>query len=94
MKRIMVGSILGISLFGMAGVAVAEPYVPTGPLCSIERTYVIKDMNGNVMDETTYINYWPIDCVTRVQIKYRQIGIDLDNGKAEFQRLLGVQQNP
>jgi len=84
--------IVSLATLGMVGVVAAEPYVSSGPLCSVERTYVIKDSNGNVMDSTTYMNNWPIDCITRVEVKYREMEGQVQRGQVEFQTLSG--QNP
>ena len=81
--------LMSFALMLAAGTALAE-YVPPVPTCSTEITYTIKDSNGAVMDETTYVRAWPIDCVTQVQAKYLMLDVVFGQGKARFKQLTGT----
>ena len=81
--------IISFALMLVAGTALAE-YVPPVPTCSTEITYTIKDSNGQVMDETTYVRAWPIDCVTQVQAKYLMLHQIFGQGEARFKQLTGT----
>ena len=57
--------------------------------CSTEIRYVIKDGQGNVVDDTMYINNWPgVACKDRVVMKYEAIRRLVEGDAETSQQLL------
>ena len=87
MKKILVTAVLAVAA---TGAMAAEPaYTPPAPLCTTERSIVIKDAQGNVMDSIKYENNWPLDCFTRLRLRYELLESDVTQGKAQFNQLMG-----
>ena len=87
MKKILVTAVLAVAA---AGAMAAEPaYTPPAPLCTTERSITIRDVNGNVMDSIHYENNWPIDCFTRLKLRYELLDAASAQGKAQFNQLMG-----
>jgi len=82
MKKLIGLALAGLMFSGIAMAADAE-------LCSTEIRYVIKDSNGNIMDDTKYTRLWPLDCVTQVQGKYLMLQAVFGQGEARFKQLSG-----
>ena len=90
MKHIAIAVLM---LFAMPVIAAEAPdpiYTPPPPLCTTEMNFIIRDANGNVMDQTTYNRNFPLDCTTTVLYKYKWLLRTVEHGKAAVERLTGV----
>jgi len=90
MKHIAIAAFILVAFPVVAAEAPDPVYTPPPALCTTEMSYIIRDANGNVMDETNYIRNFPLDCTTAVLFKYKWLLRTVDHGKDAVKRLTGV----